>query len=128
MGPINVLMVFLIATPSPIWMKISAAAVVGLTLYALMRGYLTRLTIEPAGVCLRRGARTILLKWSDIQAIDEYAPTGGVGGVTYVYVTTRDRPPAGRWEIDDTTIQVQARPGLLEALRAARAEHASNMQ
>ncbi len=123
MLPINILMGFLLATRAMWWTKLTAAAVILITLYTFFRGYLTRLTMDADGVRLSRPGRNILLPWDQIRHIGEYAPGGGVGGAEYVYVTTRESPPTYKWEIDQTTIQTQAHPGLLDALNKA---HQSN--
>lgn len=120
MLPINILMGFLLATRTMWWTKLTAAAVILITLYTFFRGYLTRLTMDAAGVRLSRPGRVILLPWNQIRRIGEYAPGGGVGGAEYIYITTREKPPTYKWEIDDTTIQTQAHPGLLDALNKAR--------
>lgn len=118
--PINALMVFVLTIRALWWMKLTAAAVVAISLYTLYRGYVTRLTIDSDGVRLRRIGGTIHLPWNRIQRIGMYAPGGGVGAAEYVYVTTRSEPPTYKWEIDETTIQVQGHPGLLDAIEAAK--------
>lgn len=119
MAPINALMVFVLMIRALWWTKLTAAAVIAITLYTLYRGYVTRMTIDADGVRLRRLGHTIHLPWSRIKHIGTYTPGGGVGGAEYVFVTTRDEEPTYKWEIDDTTIQVQAHPGLLDALSKA---------
>jgi hypothetical protein len=123
MLPINILMGFLLATRAMWWTKLTAAAVILITLYTFVRGYLTRLTMDADGVYLRRPGRDILLPWDQIRHIGEYAPGGGVGGAEYVYVTKQDTPPTYKWEIDESTIQIQAHPGLLDALIRAQQQN-----
>ena len=120
MLPINVLMVFLLTTRTMWWTKLTAAAVFLITFYTFVRGYMTRLTIDADGVRLRRPWRSIRLSWDQIRHIGVYAPGGGVGGAEYVYITTREDPPIYQWDIDESTIQVQAHPGLLDVLNDAK--------
>ena len=69
------------------------------------------------------------LPWSTIRRIDRYVPSGGVNGVKYVYITRRDRPPAGKWEMNPETVQLQDRPDLLDTLhRAWRANDSHRQQ
>ncbi|MCB9858245.1 MAG: PH domain-containing protein [Phycisphaerales bacterium] len=122
MAPINALMVFVLTIRALWWTKMTAAAVIAITLYTFVRGYVTRMTIDADGVRLHRLRRTIHLPWAQVKRIGTYAPGGGVGGAEYVFVTTRDDEPQYKWEIDQTTIQVQAHPGLIDALRAAMSQ------
>ena len=120
MAPICGLEVFLLATDCPNWMRFSAGAVVVITLWGFVRGYVRRLAIEEAGVRLKRLGGDLFIPWAEVREIDVYVPGGGVGATEYLYVTTRDAPPRGKWEIDEETIQIQNQPGALEALQAAR--------
>lgn len=128
MLPVNGLMLFVLLSRSEEWQKWSAGLVHALSLYALYRGYLVRLNITNTGVRLRRLFGSIELKWKDVKQIGEYIPGGGLGATEYVYITKRDQPPAGKWDIDENTIQVQAQSGLLEHLERARAEAANNAE
>lgn len=121
MVPINALMTFLIVSRSPAWVAVTASVVLLLSAHAFVRGYVTRLSIDNDGIRLRRLTGSIFISWIDIREIGEYAPGGGVGGTEYVYVTTRSCPPKGKWDVDEKTIQVQSRAGILEALNDARA-------
>jgi hypothetical protein len=116
-APVCALMLPLALVAPRGWMRATAAAVVLCSTYGAVRGYFCRLTIDVRGVTWRGLWRTIRLPWEQVRRIDRYAP--GVGGAEYVYVTTRDEPPAGRWDVDESTIQMQDRPGLLDALRSA---------
>lgn len=118
-APINALMVFILSIRAMWWTKLTAGIVIAVSLYALVRGYVTRLTIDADGVRLRRLTGAILLPWNRIRRIGVYSPGGGVGGAEYVFVTTKDQPPEYKWDIDGSTIQVQAHPGLVDALKQA---------
>jgi len=118
MLPINGLMVFLLAANTPTWMKITAGIVVMWTLLALAQGYLRRLIVDRRGVRLRGLFRSIEIPWIAVKKLDVYIPGGGLGATEYLYVTTKSEPPMGKWDVDDETIQVQDRPGLLEAVKA----------
>ncbi len=120
MAPICGLEAFLLATPCPNWIRISAGMVIALTVWGLIRGYGRRLVIEAEGVRLKRFGGDLFIPWSDVRSIGVYVPGGGVGATKYLYVTTRDSPPQGKWEIDAETIQIQNQPGALEALQSAR--------
>ncbi len=126
MLPVNGLMLFVLLSRSEDWQKWSAGLVHALSLYALYRGYLVRLAITETGVCLRRLFGSIELKWNEINQLGEYIPGGGLGATEYVYITKHDHPPAGKWDIDENTIQVQAQVGLLEHLKKTRAEAKNN--
>lgn len=58
-----------------------------------------------------------MIPWSRVRRVDAYVPGGGLGATRYIYITTHNRPPLGKWEIDAETIQVQEQAGLLEALK-----------
>ncbi len=107
-------------------LRASAAVVLGCSVYALVRGYFCRVTMDGDGVGYRSPWRRVRIGWGDVRGIERYSV--GVGGASYVYVSRRAEPPAGRWEIDGDTIQLQDRPGLVETLRqgweAARVEFA----
>jgi|GEM_PF-1558442 len=120
MLPVNGLMLFVLLSRSEAWQKWSAGAVHALSLYALYRGYLVRLIITDTGVRLRRLFGSIELAWSDIMKVGEYIPGGGLGATEYVFATKHDHAPAGKWDIDENTIQAQAQEGLLESLQLAR--------
>ncbi len=128
MLPVNGLMLFVLLWRSEEWQKWSAGLVHALSLYALYRGYVVRLIITNTGVRLRRLFGSIELKWNDVKQVGEYIPGGGLGATEYVYITKRDQPPAGKWDIDENTIQVQAQIGLLESLEQARAEAANDTE
>lgn len=121
MAPICGLEVFLLVTDCPNWMRLSAGAVVALTLWGLYRGYGRRLVIEESGVRLKRFGGDFFIPWVTVRSIGVYVPGGGVGATEYLYVTTRDSPPQGKWEIDSETLQIQDQPGALEALQAMHA-------
>ena len=120
MGPICGLMVFLLANDTKPWMKWSAAVVLFFSLFGFFKGYLRRLQLSERGARLVRPFGTIDIPWPQAKRVGAYIPGGGVGAVEYIYITTRDEPPAGKWDIDRETIQVQGRPGLLEAIEKAR--------
>jgi len=120
MVPICGLQVILLLARVPAWMKISAGIVVAMTLVGFVRGYVRRLKLSEEGARLTSPLRTIEISWSDVKHIGVYIPGGGLGATEYLYITAADRPPTYKWEIDDHTIQIQNRPGLLEAVNAAR--------
>lgn len=99
-------------------LRASAAVVLVCSAYAAVRGYLCRVEIDRDGVRYRSLSKNIRIPWPDVRRIERYAP--GTGSATYIYLTSEDRPPLGRWEIDERTIQLQDRPGLLDALLNAR--------
>ena len=120
MLPICALMSFLIIVPQISWVRASAAVVLAFSLYGFLRGYVRRLTVDSAGVRFRSLAGRWLILWRDVKQIGLYCPSGAVNGALFVFVTTQDRPPLGKWEIDSQTFQLQDRPGLLDALQNAR--------
>lgn len=121
MLPICALQGFLLINPTPLWMKATAALVVLLTVHGFVRGYVRRLVLTAEGARLVTLTRTIALPWDRIKQYGVYIPGGGLGAVEYVYLTTHDRPPDGKWEIDESTVQIQARDGLLESVEAHHA-------
>ena len=123
MLPVNGLMLFVLLSRSEDWQKWSAGLVQSLSLYALYRGYVIRLVISDSNVRLRRLFGTIKIAWTDITSIGEYIPGGGLGATEYVYITKHDRPPAGKWDVDEHTIQVQAQEGLLPLLEELYRTH-----
>ncbi|MFO0974082.1 MAG: PH domain-containing protein [Phycisphaerae bacterium] len=116
-GPIALLMGPLAWVAPRGWMRVSAGAVLAYSVYALLRGYCCRLTIDDRGLHYRGLMRRVAIPWARVRRIARYAT--GPAGAAYVYVTTRDDVPAGRWEIDNETIQLQDRAGLVEALEGA---------
>ena len=122
MLPINGLQVFLLVANTPRWIKITAALVLLWTLLALAQGYARRMIVDRNRVRLRGPFRTVEIPWSAVSMIDVYTPGGGLGATKYLFVTTRTQPPMGKWDLDENTIQVQDRPGLLEAIRAYQGE------
>jgi len=118
--PICGLQAFLICVNTPVWMKLASGGVLLLTLVFLARGYLRRLVVDSRGARLRGMLRSIDLPWERVRRVGSYTPGGGLGATTYVYITTRDEPPMGKWDIDAETIQVQERPGMLAMVEAIR--------
>lgn len=123
MLPVCGLMVFLLVTNTEGWMKGSAAAVLALTLVGFVRGYVRRLVLTGKGARLIRCCGTIDIPWERVARVGVYIPGGGVGATEYAYITTRDAEPLGKWDLDGDTIQIQNRPGLLDAIERARAAH-----
>ncbi|MCK6484848.1 MAG: hypothetical protein HUU22_04490 [Phycisphaerae bacterium] len=117
MLPINGLMAFVAASPHRDWIRLTACAVIALSGYSFLRGYVRRLRIDEQGVSFVTLGSRHTMAWRDVRRIDCYVPNGGVNGPKYVFVTSQDRPPRGKWEVDSRTFQVQDRPGLLDALR-----------
>ncbi|MFQ5500828.1 MAG: hypothetical protein ACE5EQ_00825 [Phycisphaerae bacterium] len=123
MAPINGLMVALILGKTPIWMSTSAGIVLALTILVAFRGYVRRLVLTSRGPRMIRLTGSIEIPWSQVRRVGVYAPGGGIGGNEYVYITTRDTPPMGKWDIDDQTFQLQDRPGLIEAIEASKRQN-----
>jgi hypothetical protein len=119
--PICLLEGILLVSDSPAWMRGSAGLVIAVSVIALARGYLRRLEISPSGVVFRRLVGRIEIPWQRVRSAGKYRPGGGVGGREYVYVSSRDGPPLGKWDIDAETVQAQDRPGLWEAIEQGRA-------
>lgn len=116
--PVGLLMGALMVLSTRTGIRVSAGVVVGCSLYAGMRGYACRLHTDARGVAYRTPWRTVRLDWNVVRQIGRYTP--GPGGAAYVFITSRESPPAGRWDVDEQTIQLQDRPGLLESLESAR--------
>ena len=121
MVPVCALEVFLLLTKSPAWMRWSAGAVVVISVVGLVRGYGRRLILSERGTRLAGLFGGIEIAWSEVRGVGVYVPGGGLGATQYVYITRRDEPPQGKWDIDAETIQIQHREGLMEAIAAARA-------
>jgi len=120
MLPICALMGFLITVPQITWIRVAASAVIGVTFYGMLRGYVRRVVATPGAIEFRTLGSVWRIPWDEVRRIDEYIPSGGVNGPKYVYITRHDRAPHGRWELDRDTFQLQSRPGLLDELRAAK--------
>jgi hypothetical protein len=120
MIPICGLEVFLIATRCPAWMQGTAAIVLAFSAIGLAHGYLRRLALTKEMAALVGLLGRIEIPWAQVRSVGVYVPGGGVGATEYAYVTRRDAPPRGKWDIDLDTIQVQNRPGLMEAITWAR--------
>ena len=125
MAPICGLMLFLMLTNTKSWMKWSAGVVLILTVVNLFKGYVRRLILTERSAKLVRAFASIEIPWSRVRGVGSYVPGGGVGATEYVYISTRETPPAGKWDIDRDTLQVQNQPGLIEAIVALRAKHDS---
>ncbi len=125
MLPINGLQIFLLVANTPTWIKITASLVVLWTMLALAQGYVRRLIVDRQGVRLRGLFRSIEIPWAQVARVGSYIPGGGLGATEYAYVTTKSEPPMGKWDLDDETIQVQDRPGLLDAVRACQSAQMS---
>ncbi|MCG8405624.1 MAG: hypothetical protein MI923_10545 [Phycisphaerales bacterium] len=125
MLPISGLMLFLAFNVTLAWMKWSAATVLALTAIGFYKGYVRRLVLTDKGPRLVRSFGSIEIPWSGVRLIGTYVPGGGVGATEYVFITTRDTPPVGKWDIDRDTIQLQNRPGLFESIEDARKRQGS---
>lgn len=117
MLPINGLMAVVAASPHRDWIRLSAGVVIALSGYSFLRGYVRRLRIDAEGATFITLGSRQTIAWRDVRRIDCYVPSGGINGPKYVYVTSHERAPLGKWEIDSRMFQVQDRPGLLDALR-----------
>ncbi len=104
----------------PAWARISAALVIVVSLDAIRRGYLHRLILHPDRIVYRTLLRSIEIPWSRVRLIGRYVPPDRNRTTAYVFVTGHDHAPADRREIDDHTLQLQDRPGLLELLESCR--------
>ncbi len=116
MLPINALMLFLLVNRTPVWIRLSALAVILASLATGWRGYARRLLLNGEGAELRTPLRSLRIPWRETGRVGAYIPDGGVGSQEYYYVTRHDRAPAGKWEVDAATLQVQNRAGLAEAV------------
>lgn len=120
MLPIGTLMAFLLTVSgTPVWMKISSAAVLAMSLFGLLHGYGRRLVLHASGARFVRLSGRIEIAWEEVGRFGVYAPGGHAGGPKYIFITRRDRRPAGSWEIDESTIQIQYRDRVMESIRAA---------
>jgi len=120
MIPITTLMLALsVLGGMPRAIRCSAAVVVIVSIYAFWRGYLHRLEIDDQSVRYRTLTRTIEIPWSAIRQIDRYIPPDRNPTTQYVYITRNDSHPPDRFTLDETTVQIQDRPDLLESLHTA---------
>ena len=120
MAPICVLEAFLLVNDSPAWMRWSAGVVLALSVYGFIHGYMRRLTVDEHGASWVTPFARHHIPWARVQAVSTYLPGGGLGATRYVYITTGQSEPAGRWVHDADTIQLQDREGLLQAIESAR--------
>lgn len=97
-------------------MHVTAGIVLAFSVYGLARGYLRRLSVTRNSAVLVGLWRRIEIPWSDVRSVGVYIPGGGVGATEYFFVSRHDTPPRGKWDIDQDTIQVQNRSGLVEAI------------
>lgn len=126
MLPICALEVFLILSGSPAWMQWSAGGVIAVSIYGAAIGYGRRLVLRPDAAVFRRLFSSAVMEWSAVRRVGVYQPGGGVGQTQYIYLTTHDRPPEGKWEQNASVIQIQNRPGLIEAIERFRGLHLTN--
>jgi hypothetical protein len=104
----------------PVGIRISSAAVACISLYAFWRGYLGRVEATPRHVRYRRWRKVIVIPWQEVRLMDRYIPLDRNRHCRYVFITRLDTPPVDHREVDENTIQLQDRPGLLETLLAYR--------
>jgi hypothetical protein len=117
LGPIAGMMLLLAVLPGvPTAIRLTAGMVVGVSLYGFYRGYAHRVEVTPEGVCYRRPGRRVRLSWEEVRHVGRYVPIDRNRSSAYVYVTRLDAPPVDWREVDENTIQLQDRPGLLETL------------
>ncbi|HWL95336.1 MAG TPA: hypothetical protein VNT79_17585 [Phycisphaerae bacterium] len=119
LGPICGLMTFLMLTATPAWMKVTSGVVILVSAAAFARGYLRRLVVTTDSALLVTLVRRIEIPWSQVASIGIYEPAGK-GGARYWYVSRGAGPPAGAWQMDKDTIQVQDREGLSQAIDELR--------
>jgi hypothetical protein len=104
----------------PTWMRLTAGGVVLVSLVALYRGYGHRIEVSRQGVRYRGLWRNVRIDWIDVRLMDRYVPLDRNPHARYVYISRLSSPPVDWREIDDNTIQLQDRPGLLVALESMR--------
>jgi hypothetical protein len=112
MGPITIMMLV-------------AGVVVVLSAHAFRRGYLQRIEAWPTQVVFRTPGRTLTIPWDQVRRMDSYIPLDRNRATRYVYITRLDSPPVDWREIDENTIQLQDRAGLLETLHGYWKRHGS---
>ena len=118
LGPIAAMMAVLALLPGmPTVIRVTAGMVVLASLYGFFRGYGHRVEATAEGVCYRRLGRAVKLCWPEIRRIGRYVPIDRNRNCMYVYVTRLETPPVDWREVDENTIQLQDRPGLLEAIQ-----------
>jgi len=121
MGPVMLIMIAAAILPGMTrGIRISAAMVAAVSLYALHRGYRHRIEVTREAITYRSPARRFTIAWRDVRLIGRYTPPDRNSTSQYVYITRLDRPPVERRQIDENTIQLQDRPGLLETLQSYR--------
>lgn len=128
MAPIGGMMAIIVVVDTPSWMTWSAGVVLAITLLALYQGYARRLILSDNGARFVSAWRAVEIDWPEVRGVGAYIPGGGLGATEYIYITKRESAPAGKWDHDQDTIQVQNRPGLIEAIKIARRSHASDRQ
>ncbi|GMV95762.1 MAG: hypothetical protein AMXMBFR83_01330 [Phycisphaerae bacterium] len=118
MGPISAMMLLLASLPAvPVGIRISAAAVVLVSVVSLLRGYGRRVELSEMGIRFRRpGGGDWFIPWGEVRLVGRYVPLDRNRTCRYVFVTRLEDPPVDRRELDADTIQLQDRPGLLEAI------------
>lgn len=116
MAPICLLEGFLFFTDTPNWIRATAGAVVLFSILGFIRGYGRRLVLCDEGAEWRTVLGSQIIRWADVRSVGTYIPGGGLGATEYVYITRRDAPPEGKWQIDADTIQVQNQSGLMDAI------------
>lgn len=126
MGPVTGVMVALACSSRvPMGIRVSGAVVVTASLYAFWRGYLHRIEADERGVRWRALTRRIEIPWEQVRLIGRYTPPDRNGMTQYAFVTRCNTPPRDRRQVDAETLQVQDRPGLVEALEEMRREAAT---
>jgi hypothetical protein len=110
----------------PTGIRWTALAVIAVSLYAFWRGYLHRLEITGREVAYHTPLKRLSIPWSHVCRIDRYTPPDRNPSTQYVYITRLDHPPPDRFTINADTLQLQDRPGLLEALQGCWRGSASN--
>lgn len=128
MAPIGSMMAIIVIVATPSWMTWSAGVVLAITLLTLYQGYVRRLILSDSGARFVGVGRAVEIDWAEVRGVGSYIPGGGLGATEYVYITKREPPPAGKWDRDQDTIQVQNQPGLIEAIEIARRTHAPDRQ
>src|SRR5687768_17592457 len=128
MAPLAVMMILLAVLPRmPMGIRISSAMVAIISMYTFCRGYRSRIEATPEYVRYRGWRKDIVIPWREVHTVARYIPLDRNRSSQYVFITRLNTPPVDRREIDENTIQLQDRPGLLETLRmyheSARAQY-----
>jgi hypothetical protein len=119
-APVSGVMVFVIFTAVSTLFKILAAAVIGYSIYAYIKGYVRRIELTLRGVRFLSVGRTIRHNWSQIKKVGNFHPEDAPSGTDFIYLTARESPPKFKDENTEDTFVVQDRLGLLDLIERYR--------